>query len=89
MEPRIYPVGAHASLLAIRTDRFKSEYFGVRFAVPISALTAQRYSVLLHLLRRGTARFTTKASFDRHMDDLYASSISAGSKKLGDMQLDL
>lgn len=87
MEPRIYRVGEHATLLALRTNRFKSECFGVRFAVPIAALTAQRYSVLLHLLRRGTARFTTKASFDRHMDDLYASSISASTKKLGDMQL--
>lgn len=87
MRPKIYSVGKYATLIAIRTDRFKSESFGVRFAVPISALTSQRYCVALHLLRRGTERFTTKAAFDRRMDDLYASSIVAGTKKLGDMQV--
>lgn len=87
MVPTSYPVGERASLLAIRTDRFKNELLTVRFAVPVTAATAQRYAVMIELLRRGSERYPQKALFDRRLDDLFASCITAGTRRMGDMQI--
>jgi predicted Zn-dependent peptidase len=87
MTPQILRVGAHATLLAVQTDRFKSELLNVQFAVPTKEKTAQRYALLFELLRRGTERYPTKAQFYRHLDDLYASDIRPYCRRAGDMQL--
>ncbi len=87
MKPTIYPVGEGARLLAIRTDRFKSELLSVQFAVPCRAENAQNYALFFELLRRGTVNYPTKALFHRHLDDLYATSITPYNRRAGDMQL--
>ncbi len=87
MTPQILRVGAHATLLAVHTDRFKSELLNVQFAVPTKKETAQRYALLFELLRRGTERYPTKAQFYRRLDDLYASDIRPYCRRAGDMQL--
>lgn len=87
MTPQILRVGAHATLLALHTDRFKSELLNVQFAVPTKKETAQRYALLFELLRRGTERYPTKAQFYRRLDDLYASNIQPYCRRAGDMQL--
>ena len=87
MTPQILRVGAHATLLAVQTDRFKSELLNVQFAVPTKKETAQRYALLFELLRRGTERYPTKAQFYRRLDDLYASDIRPYCRRAGDMQL--
>ena len=53
MTPQILRVGEHATLLALQTDRFKSELLNVQFAVPTKQESAQRYALLFELLRRG------------------------------------
>lgn len=80
-------VGENATLLALQTDRFKSELLNVQFAVPTKKETAQRYALLFELLRRGTERYPTKAQFYRRLDDLYASNIQPYCRRAGDMQL--
>ena len=87
MTPQILRVGAHATLLAVQTDRFKSELLQLQFAVPTKEETAQRYALLFELLRRGTERYPTKAAFYRRLDDLYASNIQPYCRRAGDMQL--
>ena len=87
MKPTIHQVGSVARLMAIQTDRFKSELLTVQYAIPIKQETAQRAALMLELLRRGTERYPTKAKFYRHLDDLYASSITPYNKRAGDMQL--
>ncbi len=87
MTPQILRVGEHATLLALHTDRFKSELLNVQFAVPTKKETAQRYALLFELLRRGTERYPTKAQFYRRLDDLYASNIQPYCRRAGDMQL--
>lgn len=87
MQPTVYRVGDKARLLAIRTDRFKSELLSVQFAIPIAAATAQEHALFFELLRRGTERYPTKALFHRHLDDLYASSIAPHNRRVGDMQV--
>lgn len=87
MTPQILRIGEHATLLAVQTDRFKSELLNVQFAVPTKKETAQRYALLFELLRRGTERYPTKAQFYRRLDDLYASNIQPYCRRAGDMQL--
>ena len=87
MIPQILRVGAHATLLAVQTDRFKSELLNVQFAVPTKKETAQRYTLLFELLRRGTEQYPTKAQFYRRLDDLYASDVRPYCRRAGDMQL--
>lgn len=87
MTPQILRIGAHATLLAVQTDRFKSELLNVQFAVPTKEKTAQRYALLFELLRRGTERYPTKAQYYRRLDDLYASDIRPYCRRAGDMQL--
>ncbi len=87
MKPTIYPVGNGARLLAIRTDRFKSELLSVQYALPCRAESVQNHALLFELLRRGTEQYTTKALLYRRLDDLYASSISPFNRRAGDMQL--
>ena len=87
MTPQILRVGAYATLLAVQTDRFKSELLNVQFAVPTKKETAQRYALLFELLRRGTEQYPTKAKFYRRLDDLYASNVQPYSRRAGDMQL--
>lgn len=86
MIPMTYAVGERAKLLAIRTDRFKTELLAVQFACPLEH-GAQERSLLLELLRRGTERYPTKAQFYRRLDDLYASSICAYNRRAGDLHL--
>lgn len=87
MTPKILRIGEHATLLALQTDRFKSELLNVQFAVPTKKETAQRYALLFELLRRGTERYPTKAQFYRRLDDLYASNVQPYCRRAGDMQL--
>ena len=87
MEPIIYPVGNHAKLLALQTDRFKSELLKVQFAFPIVSKVSQQRALLFELLQRGTECYRTKAQFLRQLDDLYASSITPFCRKAGDVQL--
>lgn len=87
MKLTTYSVGARGKLLAIRTDRFKSELLAIQLAVPTSAATAQSNALCLELLRRGTERFPTKALFHRHLDDLYSTSITPFNRRAGDMQV--
>ncbi len=87
MTPQILRIGECATLLALQTDRFKSELLNVQFAVPTKKETAQRYALLFEMLRRGTERYPTKAQFYRRLDDLYASNIQPYCRRAGDMQL--
>ncbi len=87
MKPMIYTVGNGARLIAIRTDRFKSELLTVQFAVPTTPDTAQKNALLFELLRRGTEQYPTKALFHRHLDDLYSTAITPFNRRAGDMQI--
>lgn len=87
MIPQVLRVGENATLLALQTDRFKSELLNVQFAVPTKKESAQRYALLFELLRRGTERYPTKAQFYRRLDDLYASNVQPYCRRAGDMQL--
>ncbi|MBE6554843.1 MAG: insulinase family protein [Ruminococcaceae bacterium] len=85
MKPIIYPIGQHASLIYIKSDRFKSELLSVSFAVPLFENTAQKNAMVMALSRRGTASFPTQALINEKLDLMYSTSISASARRLGDM----
>lgn len=87
MKPTVYNVGEGAQLIAIRTDRFKSELLTLQLAVPIAPETAQLHALAFELLRRGTETYCTKALFHRHLDDLYATNITPFNRRAGDAQV--
>ena len=87
MKPTVYNVGEGTRLVAIRTDRFKSELLTVQFAVPIAPETAQLHALAFELLRRGTETYPTKALFHRHLDDLYATNLTPFNRRAGDAQV--
>ncbi len=88
MIPKIYSInGGKGKLLAVSTDRFKSELLTLQFAVPLQKETAQRYTLLLELLCRGTEQYPSRALFSRRLDDLYATAVAPYSRRIGDMQI--
>lgn len=85
MRPVAQKIG-NAKLFCIQTDQFKSEYFSLRFTVPLRAETAQQNALITAVLGRGTSRFPTKLALNRHLDELYSTAISTRNQRLGDMQ---
>lgn len=85
MRPVVQKIG-NAKLFCISTDRFKSEYFSLRFTVPLCAETAQQNALITAVLGRGTKRFPTKIALNRYLDELYSTAISTRNQRLGDMQ---
>ena len=85
MRPTVQSIGK-AKLFCISTDRFKSEYFSLRFTVPLRADTAQHNALITAVLGRGTRRFPTKLALNRYLDELYSTAISTRNQRLGDMQ---
>ena len=81
------PVGSRARLLHLSTDVFKSERLSVSFLVPLTAEQAQKNIMLLALARRGTAAYPTQAQLNRHLDELYSTSVSTVSTRLGDREI--
>lgn len=85
MRPVVQKIGT-AKLFCIPTDRFKSEYFSLRFTVPLRAETAQKNALAVAVLGRGTKHFPTKLALNRYLDELYSTAISTRNQRLGDMQ---
>ena len=85
MQPIIREIGG-ARLFCIPTDKFKSEYFSLRFTLPLCEETVQHTTLLTSVLGRGTSAHPTKLAINRYLDELYSTSISARNQRIGDMQ---
>ncbi len=84
MIPIRYKIG-DTELFCIRTDRFKSEFFSFRYTLPVTEQTVQQNALLTSVLKRGTSRYPTKIALNRHLDNLYSTTISTHSRRVGDM----
>lgn len=87
MKPTFLPIGRAATLVYIKTDRFKSELLTASFAVPLQGATAQQNAMLPALSCRGTVSFPTQSKISRHLDLMYSTSISTKNRSMGDVQL--
>lgn len=85
MIPVKYKIG-DAELICIQTDRFKSEFFSFRYTLPVTVETAQQNALLTSVLKRGTEKYASKLEINRRLDDLYSTTISTYSRRVGDMQ---
>ena len=75
------------ALNVIDTDRFKGALLSVNLIVPIKAETAAKNSLLLRVLKQGSANYPTLAAIHTRLDDLYAAELSSSSYKRGEMQV--
>lgn len=87
MKPVFLPIGRAASLVYIKTDRFKSELLTASFAVPLQGATVQQNAMLPALSCRGTVSFPTQSQINRHLDLMYSTSISTKNRSMGDVQV--
>lgn len=86
MRGRLFSLPGGAKFFAVPTDRFKCEYFSCRFQTPIRPETVQKNTLLLSVLRRGTAKFPDQTALSRHLDFLYSSAVRSVLSTRGDMQ---
>ena len=86
MTPVRLSVGAHGCLLAIPTDRFKSEYLSITFSLPLTAQHAQMNTLLPAVLRRGTQNYPNQRAVHLHLDELFSTAISSRNQRTGDAQ---
>lgn len=84
MNPVVKDLGG-AKLLAIPTDRFKSEYLSIRFLLPVEEKLVQQNMILFSLLSRGTEKHPSILLLNRYLDELYSTNVSMYSQRLGDM----
>ena len=85
MQPIVKEIGG-AKLLCIPTDKFKSEYFLLRFAVELNEENNHLTTLLLPVLSRGTATHPNLLSINRYLDELYSTTVSTPNRRTGDMR---
>ncbi len=87
MGPLVQTPANGVSFLHIPDDRFTTARITVSLYVPLTEKTAGLYAVLPYLLRRGTRSFPTMTAFNRELDRLYATGISAFVSSAGETQI--
>ncbi|MBE6690773.1 MAG: insulinase family protein [Ruminococcaceae bacterium] len=85
MQPIIREIGG-AKLFCIPTDKFKSEYFSLRFALELNEANNHLTTMLLPVLSRGTVTHPNLLSINRYLDELYSTTVSTPNKRMGDMR---
>lgn len=71
----------------IETDRFKTEMLSVNLIVPLEKQTAAANTLLLRVLKQGSANYPSLAAINTRLDDLYATGIGTRNYKRGDLQI--
>lgn len=87
MQPTCLPIGSHARLLHLFTDAFKSELLSVSYMAPLTAEVVQKNLMVLALSKRGTVTDPTQAQLNRHLDELYSTSVSLVNSRIGDLEM--
>ena len=82
-----YQLANDIALNVIETDRFKSALLSVNLIVPIHAATAAQNTLLLRVLKQGSANYPSLAAVNTRLDDLYAADLSTRNYKRGEMQV--
>ena len=71
----------------IETDRFKTGMLSVNLIVPLEKQTAAVNTLLLRVLKQGSANYPSLAAINTRLDDLYATGIGTRNYKRGDLQI--
>ena len=84
MYPKKRKISQGLSLTAIQTDKFKSETLSVSLVAPIEKKLSPMSALVLALIKRGCEKFPSQGEINLRLDDLYATSISIRSNRMGD-----
>ncbi len=84
MNPKKILLDSGGTLLAIETDKFKTETLTLLCPMPFSNRDFRLGAVLFSILKRGCADYPDIASLSRHLDDLYDANISTMGLPFGD-----
>ena len=74
-------------LSAIQTDKFKTETLSVSIVMPTDQQMSPMSLLALSILKRGCQKFKTQGEINLRLDDLYATSISVKSQRLGNANI--
>ncbi len=83
MYPKRMSLSESLVLSAIQTDKFKTETLSVSIVMPTDKQTSPASLLALSILKRGCQKFKTQGEINLRLDDLYATSISIKSQRLG------
>ena len=75
------------ALNIIETDKFKSNYLSISFAVPFNEVDAGKNALLLKVLKRGTVSYPTMLDLSKKLEYLYSADIFTKAICIGETQL--
>lgn len=75
------------NLTIINTDKFKSCVMKVMLALPLKEETASHAALLPRVLKSGTKSYPTMLALNRHLENLYACSLSGSTLNISDNQI--
>lgn len=82
-----YTLNNQIAVNIIETDRFKTGMLSVNLIVPLEKHTAAANTLLLRVLKQGSANYPSLAAINTRLDDLYATGIGTRNYKRGDLQI--
>lgn len=71
----------------IETDKFKSNFLSVSFAVPFNKENAAKNALLLKILKRGTQSYPDMIALSKKLEYLYSADVFTKTSGLGETQL--
>ena len=71
----------------VATDKFKSDFIRITFAVPLSEENAAANALVPSVLKRGTEKYPDIGAIRKQLESLYDSGVWANIGKRGDVQL--
>jgi len=78
-------LGVRANL--VRTDKFKTNMFGIFFSVPMTLENASVNALIPAVLRRGTNNYPTMKDISKKLEELYGAKFDCGISKKGENQV--
>lgn len=75
------------ALNIVETDKFKSNFLSVSFAVPFNKDDAAKNALMLRILKRGTVSHPTMLDLSKKLEYLYSADIFTKTVSLGETQL--
>lgn len=77
--------GVRANL--VRTNKFKTNMFGIFFSVPMTLENASINALIPAILRRGTNTYPTMKEISKKLEELYGAKFDCGISKKGETQV--
>ncbi len=87
MYPKRKKLSPSLSLSAVQTDTFKTETLSVSIVTPTDEKRSPASLLALSILKRGTQKYKTQREINLRLDELYATSISLKTQRLGNANI--